>query len=161
MNRHAHLDSLSSHTKELVCETALNVPFVCVLGCLVSALIAAGCWKRKGNKSKKREEGKKGQTHKHKPHAAGLYTPQHVSLADFPHGFREFLCIYISGCCLQMCARLCVQLPRFCLHCIHTGFSPQKASESPFGFKCLPKNIKIERKRNTHTQTHWPETESL
>lgn len=72
---------------------------VCVLGCSVSALIAAGCWKRKGNKSKKNEgqekrerKGKKGQTHKHKPHAAGLYTPQHVSLADFPHGFREFLC---------------------------------------------------------------------
>lgn len=40
--------------------TALNVQFVCVLGCSVSALIAAGIWERKGNKSKENEgQGKR------------------------------------------------------------------------------------------------------
>lgn len=98
---------------------------VCVLGCSVSALIVAGSLERKGNKSKENEgQGKrerkgekKGQIHK--AHAAGLCLPRHVSLADFPYGFREFLCarMHIYGYCLQMC----VQLPRFCLHCTHTG----------------------------------------
>lgn len=58
--------------------------------------------------------------------------------------------IYIYGCCLQMCARLCVQLPRFCLHCTHTGFGPQKESESPFRFKKCKNRAE---EKHTHTNT--------